>query len=195
MAFPDDVLTSGERVMLHVHPHWKTLIRPLLLSVVVVAAAIVAVVFLPGSDFGTIVRIVVGAVALALLVWLLARPLLVRQTTHYVFTDQRVLVQLGIFNRDRRDIPLSRVNDHSMNQHFLERLLGTGTLVIESAGERGQQVLHDIPGVEKVQTLLYELVEADNDRGSLDEGEMRDIMREHREAEAQSQQGDAQAPA
>jgi len=181
--------------MLHVHPHWKTLIRPLLLSVVVVAAAIVAVVFLPGSDFGTIVRIVVGAVALALLVWLLARPLLVRQTTHYVFTDQRVLVQLGIFNRDRRDIPLSRVNDHSMNQHFLERLLGTGTLVIESAGERGQQVLHDIPGVEKVQTLLYELVEADNDRGSLDEGEMRDIMREHREAEAQSQQGDAQAPA
>lgn len=195
MAFPDDVLTSGERVMLHVHPHWKTLIRPLLVSVVVVAAAIVAVVFLPGSDFGTIVRIVVGAVALALLVWLLARPLLVRQTTHYVFTDQRVLVQFGIFNRDRRDIPLSRVNDHSMNQHFLERLLGTGTLVIESAGERGQQVLHDIPGVEKVQTLLYELVEADNDRGSLDEGEMRDIMREHREAEAQPQQGDAQAPA
>jgi hypothetical protein len=38
--------------------------------------------------------------------------------------------------------------------------------------------------VEKVQTLLYELVTADHDRGTLDEGEMRDIMREHRAAEA-----------
>ncbi len=93
-----------------------------------------------------------------MLVWLLLRPVLVWRTTHYVFTDQRILLQVGVFNRDRHDIPLSRVNDHSMNQHFVERLLGSGTLVIESAGERGQQVLRDIPQVEKVQTLLYELV-------------------------------------
>jgi uncharacterized membrane protein YdbT with pleckstrin-like domain len=180
VAFPEDVLTSEERVVLHVHPHWKTLARPVLLGVVVVAAAVVALIFVP-SGIG---QLIIGAAALVVLVWLLLRPILVRQTTHYVFTDQRILLQLGIFNRDRRDIPLSRVNDHSMNQHFLERLLGTGTLVIESAGERGQQVLHDIPHVEKVQTLLYELVEADHDRDSLDEGEMREIMREHREAQA-----------
>ncbi|GIF73746.1 PH domain-containing protein [Asanoa siamensis] len=184
MAFPDDVLTSEERVVLHLHPHWKTLARPILLAVVVIAAAVVALVFVP-SGLG---KLIIGAAALVVLVWLLLRPVLVRQTTHYVFTDQRILVQVGIFNRDRRDIPLSRVNDHSMNQHFLERLLGTGTLVIESAGERGQQVLQDIPRVEKVQTLLYELVEADHDKGTLDEGEMRDIMREHREAKA----GDAE---
>jgi len=169
--------------MLHVHPHWKTLVRPILVSAVVLVVAVLALVFLPGNDFGGIARLVVGAAALVLLVWVLARPLLVRAMTHYVFTDQRVLVQAGVLHRDRRDIPLSRVNDHSMSQHFFERLLGTGTLVIESAGERGQQVLRDIPAVEKVQTLLYELVEADHDRDTLDEGEMRDIMREHREAE------------
>ncbi|GAA1839656.1 PH domain-containing protein [Asanoa iriomotensis] len=180
MAFPEDVLTSEERVVLHVHPHWKTLTRPILLAVVVAAAAVVALIFVP-SGIG---QLIIGAVALVVLVWLLLRPIMVRQTTHYVFTDQRILLQLGVFNRDRRDIPLSRVNDHSMNQHFVERLLGTGTLVIESAGERGQQVLHDIPHVEKVQTLLYELVEADHDRDTLDEGEMRDIMREHREAKS-----------
>ena len=178
MAFPDDVLTSEERVVLHVHPHWKTLARPVSLGVLVVAAAVVALVFVP-SGLG---QLIITAAALLVLLFLLLRPVLVRQTTHYVFTDQRILLQVGIFNRDRHDIPLSRVNDHSMNQHFVERLLGTGTLVIESAGERGQQVLHDIPQVEKVQTLLYELVEADHDRGTLDEGEMRDIMREHREA-------------
>ena len=176
MAFPEDVLTSEERVVLHVHPHWKTLARPILFGIVVVAAAVVALIFVPNG----IGRVIIGGAALLVLIWLLLRPMLVRQTTHYVFTDQRILLQVGIFNRDRRDIPLSRVNDHSMNQHFVERLLGTGTLVIESAGERGQQVLRDIPGVEKAQTLLYELVEADHDRDTLDEGEMREIMREHR---------------
>jgi uncharacterized membrane protein YdbT with pleckstrin-like domain len=180
VAFPDDVLTSEERVVLHLHPHWKTLARPVLLGVVVAAAAVVALIFVP-SGVG---RLIIGGAALVVLLWLLLRPVLVRQTTHYVLTDQRILVQVGVFDRDRRDIPLSRVNDHSMNQHFLERLLGTGTLVIESAGERGQQVLRDIPHVEKVQTVLYELVEADHDRGTLDEGEMREIMREHREPQA-----------
>ena len=92
-----------------------------------------------------------------------------------------MLLQTGIFSRDRRDIPLNRVNDHTMNQHFIERLLGTGTLTIESAGERGQSVLVDIPHVERVQTTLYELVEANHDRQSLDEDEMRDIMTETRE--------------
>ena len=33
-------------------------------------------------------------------------------TTHYVFTDERILLQDGVFARERRDLPLDRVNDH-----------------------------------------------------------------------------------
>ena len=63
-------------------------------------------------------------------------------------------------------------------QTFAERMLGCGTLTIESAGERGQSVLVDIPGVERVQTMLYELVEADHDKHSVGDGELRDIMQD-----------------
>ena len=170
-------MTRDEKVVLHVHPHWKTLIRPLLLAIVVVALLVIGLIWLPG---GTVTALVLGAVALILVVALLLRPFVVRQTTHYVFTDQRILLQLGVFHRDRRDIPLNRVNDHAMSQHFIERLLGTGTLTIESAGERGQSVLRDIPDVERVQTLLYELVEADHDKETLDADEMREIVNERR---------------
>jgi len=38
-------------------------------------------------------------------------------------------------------------------------MLGCGTLVIESAGERGQVVLRDVPRVEQVQRTVYDLVE------------------------------------
>ena len=181
MAFPEDVLTGDEQVVLHLHPHWKTLIRPILVAVLAAAVVVLALIFLPDNGFGTVTRYIVGGLAVLLVIWLAIWPFLVWRTTHYVFTDERVLLQNGIFSRDRRDIPLNRVNDHTMNQRFIERLLGTGTLTIESAGERGQSVLVDIPHVERVQTTLYELVEANHDRQSLDEDEMRDIMTETRE--------------
>jgi uncharacterized membrane protein YdbT with pleckstrin-like domain len=81
------------------------------------------------------------------------------RTTHYVFTNERVIMRTGVFSRQGRDIPLNRVNDVSFQHNFFERLLGCGTLTIESAGERGQVVLVDIPRVEKVQSQLYDLVE------------------------------------
>ncbi|MFY1689909.1 PH domain-containing protein [Plantactinospora sp. WMMB782] len=177
MAFPEDVLTSDEHVVAHLHPHWKALIRPVVVLVLAVAAVVAGfVLLLPAGGAGTVLGYVIAAVALVLAVWLGVWPYLVWRTTHYLFTNERVLLQKGVFSRDRRDIPLGRINDHSMNQKFLERLLGCGTLTIESAGERGQSVLADIPGVERVQTMLYEIVEANHDKHSLGDDEMREIM-------------------
>jgi membrane protein YdbS with pleckstrin-like domain len=46
----------------------------------------------------------------------------------------------------------------------LDRLLGAGRLVVESAGEHGQIRLRDIPHVEYVQTTLFKLVEDEQQR-------------------------------
>ena len=62
-------------------------------------------------------------------------------------------------------MPLSRINDVSFSHSsVLERLLGCGTLVVESAGERGQLVLRDVPKVEEVQRDVYRLAEDDEER-------------------------------
>lgn len=175
MAFPEDVLTKDEHVVLHLHPHWKALVRPVTVLLVGLAAVVVGWIFLPAGSGGTVAMyVIIGVVVLALL-WLALWPYLVWRTTHYVFTNERVMLQHGVFARDRRDIPLSRVNDHAMTQRFSERLLGCGTLTIESAGERGQSVLVDIPRVERVQTTLYELVEADRDAHTIGDGELREL--------------------
>lgn len=176
MAFPEDVLTEDEHLVLHLHPHWKTLVRPVLLAVLAVTAVAVGLLVLPSGSAGTVGRYAVVAAALVLVLGFAVRPYAVWRTTHYVFTDERVLVQRGVLARDRRDIPLARVNDHAMSQRFGERLLGCGTLTIESAGERGQAVLPDVPRVERVQTMLYELVEASHDRRAPDDGEVREVV-------------------
>jgi len=89
-----------------------------------------------------------------------------------------VLLREGVFNRQQRDIPLSRVNDVSSSQSILDRLLSCGNLTVESAGERGQSVLTDIPRVVQVQKVAYELVEADHERRTVNDTDLRAAMRE-----------------
>jgi uncharacterized membrane protein YdbT with pleckstrin-like domain len=175
VGFPESVLTKDEHVEIHLHPHWKALVLPFLAAVVLIAAVVATWVFLPAKGWSNIALIAVGAIAFVLFVWWSLWPWLKWRTTHYVFTNERVIMRHGVFSREGRDIPLNRVNDVSFQHTFFERLLGTGTLTIESAGERGQVVLDEIPRVEKIQSQLYALVEADHEAHTFDDGDAEKI--------------------
>jgi uncharacterized membrane protein YdbT with pleckstrin-like domain len=176
VAFPENILTGGETVSMHLHPHWREMVRPVLVLVLGVAAVVAGWLLLPADDAGQIGLYAIGAVVLVLVAWLTVWPWIVWRTTHYVFTDERVVLQHGVFHRERRDIPLARVNNHTMNQTLIDRMFGCGTLAIESAGTEGMTELVDVPKVQRVQTLLYELVDEDRDRHSVGEDELREIM-------------------
>jgi len=156
VGFPDSILTSDEEVVLHLRPHWRRLVAPIGWLVLVVAAVIAGVVLCGGT--GALGLAVVGV---GLLAWLTVWPQRACPTTHYVFTSERVLLREGVLARHGRDIPLARINDVAFSHSLLERMLGSGTMTIESAGERGQVILSDLPRVEHTQSVLYELVEAD----------------------------------
>jgi uncharacterized membrane protein YdbT with pleckstrin-like domain len=178
VAFPEDSLTDDERVILHLHPHWKAMIWPTFWTLVLVAAVVVASVAGPAGTGGNVLVVAVGGVAFLLWVWLAFWPFLLWRSTHFVFTNERVLLREGIFSRQQRDIPLNRVNDVSSNQSLIERMLGCGTLTVESAGERGQSVLPDIPKVIAVQKAVYELVESDHDRRNVSDADLRSALRD-----------------
>ncbi len=171
MGFPESVLTSDERVDMHLRPHFKAVVRPVVVLVVVVAALIVAWILLPAAGWSTAGLLLLGAIALILICWLVVWPWSAWRSTHYVFTNERVIMREGVLSRHGRDIPLSRINDISFQHSFFERLLGCGTLTIESAGERGQVILDDIPHVERVQTRLYELTEAEHESHTFDDAD------------------------
>jgi uncharacterized membrane protein YdbT with pleckstrin-like domain len=160
----DASLADDEQEVLRLHPHWKTLIRPLLVAIVVVAVALVIVAVIPAGKAAAVERLAVAVVAiLALMLWL-AVPLLKWRTTIYELTTRRLRVRSGIVTRHGRDIPLARINDVSFEKGLLDRLLGSGRLVVESAGEHGQIVLNEIPHVEYVHSTLFRLVEDEQRR-------------------------------
>ena len=155
---------DDERPVLFLHPHWKTLIRPLVFAVIAIVVALVLEVVIPSGSGAAAERLVVAAIAiLALMLWLIV-PVLRWRTTTYELTTRRLKVRSGIVTRRGRDIPLARINDVSFSKGLLDRLLGSGRLVVESAGEHGQIVLADIPRVEFVQATLFRLVEDEQRR-------------------------------
>jgi uncharacterized membrane protein YdbT with pleckstrin-like domain len=98
-------------------------------------------------------------------------PLLRWRTTHYVITTHRLLFREGILSRRGRDLGLSRITDVSYRQTLWERIINSGTLSIESAGESGPTVLRQIPDSDGVQQLLNHMIEEDADRRARESAE------------------------
>jgi uncharacterized membrane protein YdbT with pleckstrin-like domain len=164
MPYPDKLLTDDEEVVAHLHPHWVTLFWPVARFLLIVGAASFAMGAIPAGRQQGIFRMVVLGLAVVLLLTVVAVPLLRWRTTHYVVTTHRLLFREGILTRHRRDLGLSRITDVSYTQTLWERIIRSGTLSIESAGEGGATVLRRIPDTDRVQQLLNHMVEEDADR-------------------------------
>ncbi|WP_163797510.1 PH domain-containing protein [Mycolicibacterium sediminis] len=158
MPYPDNVLAADERVVLHRHPHWKRLIGPILVLLLVTAAAAFGAAVVNQTDWEptatNIVMIVIGVVWAIIVGWLVLWPFLNWRTTHFVITDRRVMFRHGLLTRQGIDIPLARINSVEFRHGLLDRMLRTGTLIIESAAQDPLE-FHDIPRVEQVHSLLY----------------------------------------
>jgi uncharacterized membrane protein YdbT with pleckstrin-like domain len=164
-GIPQRLLGEDEHVSMALRPHWKELVWPTILLLVVSPLASFLAAKVPDSSYQQWLRLGVLVLAVIVVVRWTVWPFLRWLTTSYVITDRRIITRVGVFARHGRDMPLSRINDVSFDHaSILERLLGCGTLVVESAGERGQLVLRDVPHVEDVQRDVYRLAEADEER-------------------------------
>jgi uncharacterized membrane protein YdbT with pleckstrin-like domain len=161
MPYPARLLGEDEEVVLDLHPHWKQLVVPVALIPILVGVGTYVAFILPDDSARSALRWTVAGVVALLLLRFSLWPYLKWQTTRYVLTNRRVIIRTGVFGRQGRDIPLTRVNDVSFHHTFFERALRCGTLTIESAGEHGQVVLPEVPTVELVQREIYRLVEAE----------------------------------
>jgi membrane protein YdbS with pleckstrin-like domain len=161
MPFPKRLILDGETVVLDLRPHWWYFAGPLFAGIPVLALLVVAV--KQHGDTQTVALWATAALALAWAVWLGAR-LISWQTTHFVVTSDRLVFRSGILAKHTRDIPLEKVNDLASSQTLFERIIGAGDLLIESAGERGQEIFSDIPHPDAVQQEIYRQMEVNQTR-------------------------------
>jgi uncharacterized membrane protein YdbT with pleckstrin-like domain len=158
VGYPENVLANDEQVVLHRHPHWKRLIGPVLMLLLATAVAAFGAGYVNTLGWDptarTVVLGVIAAIWAVLIGWLTVWPFLNWWTTHFVITDRRVMFRHGVLTRSGIDIPLARINSVEFRHGLLDRILRTGTLIIESAAQDPLE-FHDIPRVERVHSLLY----------------------------------------
>jgi uncharacterized membrane protein YdbT with pleckstrin-like domain len=163
VPYPDKLLAEDEEIVRHLHPHWLTVFWPVVRFLLIVGAASFGAALIPPSAQQGTLRLVVLGLAVVLVLITVVVPLLRWRTTHYVITTHRLLFREGIVARSGRDLGLSRITDVSYTQTLWERIIKSGTITIQSAGEHAT-VLTRIPDSDGVQQLLNHMVEEDADR-------------------------------
>ena len=151
MAISQNLLNEGEHVVVSTRTHPKALIGPALLLVVVAAVVTGISMVSPDGTPGTVLGVVVGAIAAIVVIWWIVRPLVAWLTTTYTFTNRRFISRSGFIAKEGRTIPLNRISGVDFEIGVIDRLFGCGTLIVSDASAQGQVKVHDIPRVEQVQ--------------------------------------------
>lgn len=132
MALPRKFLNEDEELLAELRPHWVFLFGPLFTSIGVWAGLIVLVVLWTKAPSWTNYPILIIALIPGL--WLLGR--FVRWRSYVVaLTSTRILVRQGIIGRDTVQLRLQRITEVNIRQELIERVLGTGSLIIDVQGE------------------------------------------------------------
>jgi uncharacterized membrane protein YdbT with pleckstrin-like domain len=158
MGYVEKNLGPGETVVYRARYHWiayKTALLLLLLSFLLGAASLYALKVSPEDE--TMSRIT-GMMALAFLGFaLLAFGIRwVRASAdEYAVTSRRVIRKYGLLSREVEQALLEKIQDITIRQGFIARLLGYGTVVVETASETGRMVFPDIANPESLRTALW----------------------------------------
>jgi uncharacterized membrane protein YdbT with pleckstrin-like domain len=151
MGYPKRLLSDDEVIVSEFRPHWSAILK----EGALILLAVVLVILIRIYEWWDWLQIAVIVVALLIV----ARELTRYFTTQHVITNERVIHRTGLISKHGKEIPHEVINDVEFRQGMMERILGSGDLLIESAGTHGQSRYTDIPSPEDVQKLIYEVRE------------------------------------
>jgi len=152
-------LAVGETVVFTAHSHWKNIAIPVLIAVVVGAAAALALLqWVPSPQDQAWQRWAIVAVAGLLVLVFSIWPIIVWLASTDTLTTRRLISRRGVFSREGKDIPIDRVQSVSYRRTLLERMLGCGTLVVQTAGDSSDVELADVAHIERRLLQVQEII-------------------------------------
>jgi uncharacterized membrane protein YdbT with pleckstrin-like domain len=157
VALPQKLLGADEQVVIHTRTHVKAMLLPAFAFVLIAAAVGVGAALIP-HEARPLGQLAIGVLGVVLTIWLVVLPFLRWQTTTYTITNRRLITRSGILTKVGKDLPLNRINEVSYERSLLDRILGCGSLMVQTAAEDGMIVLRDVPDVEHVNLEITQLL-------------------------------------
>jgi uncharacterized membrane protein YdbT with pleckstrin-like domain len=151
----DEYLLPTERRVIRVRQHWAVMLKDLVLTGLFLVVLVVLERLLPKNLIIDNLTFYLGLVAvlrftvLTILWWI----------ERIVITDKRVMLAQGILVHKVGMMPLGKVTDLTFQRSMGGRLLGYGSLIVESAGQiQALNRIDYMPRPEEVYEALSELV-------------------------------------
>ncbi len=140
MGYTDNMLASGERVVLRQHQHWFILVGNARFAILSLVVAIVLFLFrVLGNGTGALWD-VLGWLTLILflggLIWL-GWSYLRYRNEEYIITTRRIIHAEGVINKKATDSSLEKINDLEITESVVGRIFGFGDLNVLTAAETG----------------------------------------------------------
>ncbi len=186
MPFPHRLLNDYETITLDLHPHWWFLAPAAAATTVSGVMTLTALAQFDGW-LETLARyLMIGALVVSA-AWLVVKMVQWR-TTYLVVTSHRVIYRQGVLARHGVEIPLERMSNVNFKQTIFERLIGTGVLIIESAGGDGDEKFSNIQRPQEVQDIVHTALQRRDSRTEVNHAKV-DIATQLEKLEGLRQRG------
>jgi uncharacterized membrane protein YdbT with pleckstrin-like domain len=151
----DEYLLPTERRVIRVRQHWAVMAKDLVLTGLFVLLMVAVQQYLSSNvvvdnltfylSLAAVVRFTVKVI-----LWWIER---------IVITDKRVMLAKGILTHKLAMMPLSKVTDLTFERSLNGRMLGYGSIIVESAGQvQGLDRIDYMPRPEEIYEALSELI-------------------------------------
>lgn len=156
MGYIEGLLAANEEIAIRSRQHWIGLARLFLTNLIFLVVLVALALF-----SGLVVPERLRAVALGVLILLAILPIfafwlgyLQWWNEEYLVTNRRVIQAQGIFSKHVIDSSLDKINDVSLTQSFLGRILDYGNIEILTASEIGVNLLRMIASPVKFKMMM-----------------------------------------
>jgi uncharacterized membrane protein YdbT with pleckstrin-like domain len=162
MRYIQRTLIAGESVLYRAHLHWVVLLWHGLIggiSMLVGLALLIGTLVTTGRDLGHggTAAVIGGAVLLVAGFGIVLTGILKRASTEIAVTNKRVLIKTGFFSRKTIEIFLSKIESVVVDETFLAKTFGYGTVTVRGTGgtpEQFDRVANPLEFRRQVQTQI-----------------------------------------
>lgn len=153
----DEYILPTERRVIRVRQHWVVLLNDMTQTALVLGALVALDEYLPALIVDNLTwyagLITVLRLTILVALWWVER---------IVITDKRVMLAKGILTHNIGMMPLGKVTDLTFERTMTARIMGYGTMIIESAGQiQALNKIEFMPQPEEIYEALAELIFGD----------------------------------
>jgi uncharacterized membrane protein YdbT with pleckstrin-like domain len=136
MGFIEDNLLDNERVIHLAKFHWSMLVFPIIVGgTPIFLGLIVVLVSLLSGDSEQVASGVFLSFCCFVMGFIVALPSIVNyKTSQFAITNKRIIGKTGVLRRHSIELLLTKVESITTEQRIIERMLGSGSLVVSGSG-------------------------------------------------------------